>query len=433
MEGDPLEVTLGLRAGHCGYRWAHAAGDDVVARRPRCAALPRNPSVVYSARMTVITTQRELEEFCGELAGADFVAVDTEFMRESSYWPKLCLVQLAGPERAAAIDPLAPGIDLTPLYALMADERVPKVFHAARQDVEIFWHHGKVMPKPLFDTQIAAMVCGFGESVSYETLVLSLTGGRIDKLSRFTNWAQRPLTAQQIAYALADVTHLRGVYTKLRERLDATGRTAWVEEEDAILVDPKTYDLDPENAWERLRPRSDNPKFLAALRAVAAWREREAQRRDQPRNWVVRDDTLLDIAAQAPTTPEALARSRGLPKGFAEGRHGRELLDGIAAALALPASARPRPPARRDPPSGLGPVVDLLKVMLKLKCEEHGVAQKLIASGADLDAIAADDNADVPALHGWRREVFGEAALALKRGELALAVSGRRIQIRRLT
>lgn len=379
--------------------------------------------------MTLITEQSELEDFCGKLAGADFVTVDTEFMRESTYWPKLCLVQLAGPDSHAAVDPLAPELDLQPVYDLMANQSVLKVFHAARQDIEIFLHQGKVMPRPVFDTQIAAMVCGYGESVGYETLVVSLTGRRVDKMSRFTNWANRPLTPPQLAYALADVTHLRDVYMKLRERLDRDGRTAWVEEEDAVLVADGTYDLDPQNAWRRLRPRTDNPRFLAVLQAVAAWREREAQQRNSPRNWVLRDDTLLDIAAQAPKTPEALARSRGLPKGFAEGRHGKALLDAIAEGVAVAPADRPKPVVRADLPSSLTPVVELLKVLLKMSCDQHGVAAKLVANTADLEAIAMDDNADVPALHGWRREVFGETALAVKHGRVALAIKGRGLEV----
>ena len=372
--------------------------------------------------MTLITDQEALVAFCRELAGADFVTVDTEFMRESSYWAKLCLVQAAGPERAAAIDPQAPGIDLAPFYALLADRRVLKVFHAARQDVEIFVHQGKVMPEPLFDTQIAAMVCGFGDQVSYESLVAALTGARIDKASRFTNWAQRPLSQAQLDYALSDVVHLRGVYEALRERLERSGRLHWMQEEDAALTDPATYSVDPERAWLRLKPRSDNPRFLAVLQAVAAWREREAQARDTPRQWVLRDEVLLDIAAQAPTSAPDLARSRGLPKGFAEGRLGRGVLEAVAAALALPPEARPRLPRKPEPPAGIGPVTDLLKVLLKAKCETHGVAQKLVASSADLEAIAADDAAATPALQGWRREVFGADALALKHGDLALTV-----------
>lgn len=375
--------------------------------------------------MPLITEQDALNAFCRELAEVDYVTVDTEFMRENTYWPKLCLVQVGGPDRAAAIDPLAPDIDLTPLHELMANEKVIKVFHAARQDIEIFVHQGNVMPRPIFDTQVAAMVCGFGESVGYETLVGTLTGARIDKASRFTNWANRPLSQPQLDYALADVIHLRGVYERLREQLDQEGRTEWVEEEDAVLTDPATYSVDPERAWVRLKPRSDNRRFLVVLKALAAWREREAQQRNSPRQWVLRDDALLDIAAQAPTSPEVLSRSRGLPKGFADGRLGRAVLAAVDAALAMPESERPRLPAKPDLPAGLAPIVELLKVLLKANCERHKVAQKLVANGADLEALVADEAADVPALHGWRREVFGNDALALKRGELAMAVRGR--------
>jgi len=379
--------------------------------------------------MTLITRQADLDAFCRSLADAEFVTVDTEFMRDSTYWPRLCLVQVAGPEQAAAIDPLADGLDLAPFWSLLADESILKVMHAARQDVEIFQHDGRTMPKPVFDTQVAAMVCGFGESVGYETLVVSLAGQRLDKASRFANWAQRPLTDRQLEYALADVTHLRHVYTALRDRLAETGRSHWVEEEDAVLTDPATYDLDPERAWLRLKTRSDSPRFLAILKTVAAWREREAQRRDVPRAWVVRDETLLDIAAQAPATPEALSRSRGIPRGFAEGRLGRELLAAIAEGQAIPHEECPAPPRRRELQPGLAPVVDLLRVLLKAKCETHGVAQKLVAGGDDLEAIASGDDESVKPLHGWRREVFGEDALALRDGSVALALHDRRVAL----
>lgn len=382
--------------------------------------------------MTIITEQSELEAFCRAAAAAEYVTVDTEFMRDSTYWPKLCLVQVAGPDRAVAIDALAPGIDLEPFYDLLANRDVLKVMHAARQDVEIFWHGARTIPEPLFDTQIAAMVCGYGDSVGYETLVASLTGARIDKVSRFTNWSQRPLTQQQIEYALSDVIHLRDVYEKLRERLEKNGRIAWVEEEDAILTNPDTYNLDPERAYERLKTRSDNPKFLAVLQAAAAWREREAQRRDTPRNWILRDDALLDIAAQVPTNPKSLSRSRGVPKGFAESRAATELLDTISEAARSPGPQPPRLRGRREVVQGVGAIVDLLRVLLKMKCDEHGVAQKLIASASDLEQLAGQEEPDIPALHGWRREVFGESALALKQGRLALALHGKRLATIRL-
>jgi ribonuclease D len=379
--------------------------------------------------MTWIADTATLTEFCRRAAAAPYVTVDTEFMRERTYWAQLCLVQVATPDEAVAIDPLAAGVDLDPLLRLLDDSRILKVFHAARQDLEIFHHLTGRVPSPLFDTQVAAMVCGFGDAVSYESLAGQLAGARIDKSARFTDWAQRPLSERQIAYALADVTHLRKVYLGLAKRLTATGRAPWLQEEMATLLDPATYRMDPEDAWRRLKPRSGKPRLLAVLKEVAAWREREAQRRDIPRNRVLRDESVMDVAGHAPTTLAELARMRGLSKGFAEGRLGEDLLAAVARGLALPESEIPVVPPPPEMPPGLGPVVELLKVLLKMKCDQHDVAQKLVATTADLERIAADDNADVPALHGWRREVFGEAALALKRGELALSLRGRKILI----
>lgn len=350
-------------------------------------------------------------------------------MRERTYWAQLCLIQLATPDEAAAIDALAPGLDLTPLFQLLDNPRVLKVFHAARQDLEIFHHLTGRVPGPLFDTQVAAMVCGFGDAVSYETLAGQLAQVRIDKSARFTDWAQRPLSERQITYALADVTHLRRIYLALAQRLTASNRASWLQEEMATLLDPATYRMDPEEGWRRFKPRTAKPRLLAVLKEVAAWREREAQRRDVPRNRVIRDETVMDIAGHAPATIDDLARVRGLSRSFAEGRLGEELIAAVRRGLALPEHDIPVLPPPVDLPPGLGPVVELLKVLLKLKCEEHDVATKLVASTADLERIAADDEAPVPALHGWRRDVFGDAALALKRGELALSLRGRRMQI----
>lgn len=382
--------------------------------------------------MSWIADTATLAEFCRRAADAPYVTVDTEFMRERTYWAQLCLVQVATPDEAAAIDPLAPGIDLQPLIQILDNPRILKVFHAARQDLEIFYHMTGRVPAPLFDTQVAAMVCGFGDAVSYESLAGQLAGARIDKSARFTDWAQRPLSERQIAYALADVTHLRKVYLGLAKRLTATGRAPWLHEEMATLLDPATYRMDPEDAWRRLKPRSGKPRLIAVLKEVAAWREREAQRRDLPRNRVLRDEAVMDVAGHAPTKLEELARLRGLSKGFAEGRLGEDVLDAVKRGLAMPEAEIPVMPPPPDLPPGLGPVVELLKVLLKMKCDQHDVAQKLVATTADLERIAADDDADVPALHGWRREVFGEAALALKRGELALSLRGRKILIQEL-
>ncbi len=378
--------------------------------------------------MTLITDSAALAAFCARQAAADYIAIDTEFMRDKTYYPQLCLVQVAGAEEAAAIDTLAPGIDLQPLFDLLAAPPL-KVFHAARQDIEVFVQLAGRIPTPLVDTQVAAMVCGFGDSVSYETLAAKLAGARIDKSSRFTDWARRPLTERQLSYALSDVTHLRLAYEKLARRIAKSGRERWVDEEMAVLTDPATYRQDPRESWRRLKVRSDKPRFLAILREVAAWREEEAQRRNLPRNRVVKDETLVEIAAHAPANVEELGRGRGMSRGLVDGRQGAALLAAVQKGLAVPESACPRPAPRPDLPGGLGPIVDLLRVLLKTKCEANEVAQKLVANGSDLELIAADDGADVPALRGWRRELFGEEALALKRGRIALAVTGRKVKI----
>ncbi|RDD62901.1 ribonuclease D [Ferruginivarius sediminum] len=380
--------------------------------------------------MTLITDNDSLATFCARQSEAPYVAVDTEFLRDSTYWPKLCLIQLGGPDEVAAVDALAEGIDLTPVLRLLADTGIVKVFHSARQDMEIFHQQmDGALPAPIFDTQVAAMVCGFGEQVGYDTLARKVTGARIDKSSRFADWSQRPLTERQLDYALADVTHLREIYRTLRKQLDESGRAAWLDEEMAQLTNPATYDMDPETAWRRLKPRSSDRKYLAVLREMAAWREREAQRRDVPRNRVLRDEQIQDIAAHTPRTPQQLARTRGLSGDFARGRVGTGVLEAVERALALPRDERPLPPRKPDMPNGLGPTVELLKVLLKARCEANGVAQKLVATSADLEQIAADDSADVPALHGWRYEIFGADALALKRGQIALAADSGAVRI----
>jgi len=382
--------------------------------------------------MRLITETDTLARACRSLSQADYITVDTEFMRERTYWPRLCLVQIGGPDETAMIDALAPNLDLAPLFALMADTGVLKVFHAARQDIEIFHHLSGQVPAPLFDTQVAAMVCGFGDSVGYDTLVAKLAKTRIDKSSRFTDWARRPLTDKQLQYALSDVTHLRVAYEKIARRLERTGRAGWLDEEMAVLTDPATYAADPDEAWRRIKTRGRDPRFFALLREVAAWREREAQRRDVPRNRVLRDEALTEIAAHAPQTVAELARVRGLGKDLAEGRGGRALLEAVAAGLAVPDGDCPRPPKRRDPAPGTGPLIELLKVLLKMKAEVHDVAPKLIAGAADLEAIAGDDRAPVRALSGWRREIFGADALALKHGELALTARDNGIDLVRV-
>jgi ribonuclease D len=379
--------------------------------------------------MTLITDTEALAAFCGRQRGVEFVTVDTEFMRERTYWPILCLVQVAGPDEAVAIDALAEGIDLAPLHVLMADPTILKVFHAARQDLEIFYQRMGTVPDPVFDTQVAAMVCGFGDSVSYETLVKKLAGVSLDKASRFTDWAQRPLTQRQIEYGLADVVHLRTAYDRLRQRVAQNGRTEWFAEEINALVDPALYRAEPQEAWRRfkLRGRADK-RLLGVLRALAAWREAAAQQRDLPRGRLLRDEAVIEIATHAPRTVEALARTRSLPKGVAEGRFGREILDAVAEGIADP-DPPPGLPQKPENPPGLGPLVELLRVLLKQRCEDFGVAQKLVASADDIEAIAADDGADVRALGGWRRDVFGADALALKHGKLALTAGRNRIEL----
>lgn len=376
-----------------------------------------------------ITTTDELAQFCASLATTEYVTVDTEFMRETTYWPKVCLIQLAGPDEARVIDPLAEGLDMEPLFALLRNKAVLKVFHAARQDLEIFTKLMGEVPSPLFDSQVAAMVCGFGDQVSYEQLVAKLAGAQVDKSSRFTDWARRPLTEKQVVYALGDVTHLRKIYEKLNAKLQKSGRVEWLADEMALLADPATYEVAPDNAWRRLKPRTTKGEYLAVLQAVCAWREIEARNRDIPRQRIIRDETVMEIAAHPPRAADDLERMRGLSKGFAEGKMGTGLLAAIAAKLASPKDTWPTLEREPELPRGIGPLVELLKVLLKLKCDAHDVAQKLLANSSDLDKIAADDNADVPALQGWRREMFGNDALRLKHGELALAAEGTRIKL----
>jgi ribonuclease D len=375
----------------------------------------------------LITDTASLAALCERLGHEKVVTVDTEFMRERTYWPELCVVQLGSPTDTAVVDALAPGLDLAPLGALLAKPDVTKVFHAARQDVEIFVLKFGTVPTPLVDTQIAAMVAGFGDQVGYDTLVGSLTGGQIDKSHRFSDWSVRPLSQAQITYAAADVTHLRVVYDKLTERLSREGRLDWVGEEMATLTDPATYRADPERMWERLRARTNNRRVLGMLRAIAAWREREAQRANIPRGRMLKDESLLELAAVAPTDAEGLARVRGISKGFAEGKQGASLLAAMAEARALPEDQLPIPAAERNGPRPSPALVSLLKVLLAASCEAHDVAPRLVASSDDLDRIAAGET-DVPALHGWRQRIFGDQAQALRDGKLALGVAGKRIK-----
>lgn len=376
-----------------------------------------------------ITTTEALASLCARLAEEEFVTVDTEFMREKTYYPELCLVQLAGTQDVAVVDAMAKGLDLAPLGALLAKPEVVKVFHACRQDVEIFLMLFEAVPANLFDTQVAAMVAGFGDQVGYDSLVQSLTGGHIDKTFRFSDWSARPLTKAQIDYAAADVTHLRTVYEKLSARLQVEGRLDWVGQEMAVLMEPGTYRVDPARAWERLKIRTNNRRQLALVQAIAAWREREAQRVNIPRGRLLKDEQIPEVAALAPDNAEALTRARGISAGFANGKSGVSLLAAIAAAKGLGEGELPRIERPRDTPRASPALVALLKVLLNAAAEQNNVAARLVASGEEIEALALDESAPNPILDGWRREMFGEDALRLIRGEIALSTQGKRIKI----
>jgi ribonuclease D len=380
--------------------------------------------------MDLITTTESLAELCRDLAGDRFVAVDTEFMRESTYWPILCLIQVAGEKRTGLVDPLAGAIDLAPFFALMTDTAVLKVFHAARQDIEIMVHRAGIVPHPAFDTQIAAMVCGFGDQVGYEAIVRKLAAAHIDKSSRFTDWSRRPLSDKQLAYALSDVTHLRVVYEKLKAELDRTGREHWLSEEMDVLTNPATYRTEPHDAWKRIKARLRSKKQLGVLVALAAWREQEARERNVPRARILKDDAIAEIAVQTPQTREALGQLRALPRGIASSRTGDAILAAIKAGLARDPRTLPQVEAGRGEPSEqTQAAAEILKLALKVVCEREGLAPRLVAGSSEIEALAADDAADVALLHGWRREVFGNLALAIKRGEAAIAMRNGRAEI----
>jgi len=372
------------------------------------------------------TTTEALAAACERLATHEFVTVDTEFLRETTYYPKLCLIQMASSDEIVLVDPLAPGLDLAPFLALMADERVVKVFHAARQDLEIIWNKGRLIPTPLFDSQVAAMVCGYGEQVSYESLASGLAGAKIDKSSRFTDWARRPLTEAQLVYASADVTHLRIVYQKLRARIDKSDRMAWVADEMGILTNPKTYEVEPEEAWSRVKARIRKPVERAILMELAAWREREAQTRDVPRGRILKDDGLAEIAVAAPKSIEDLSRLRAIPNGFERSRAGGDILEAVARGKARDPATIPAFENERGG-GGSGALVQLLKVLLQSVAERNHVAPKLIASSEDIDRLAARPETDMPVLQGWRGEIYGQLALKLIRGEVLLGLDKGRV------
>ncbi|MGY3036445.1 ribonuclease D [Bradyrhizobium sp. USDA 4354] len=376
--------------------------------------------------MDLITTTADLAAACSRLAKHPVITVDTEFLRETTYYPLLCVVQMASAEEAVVIDALAEGIDLKPFFELMGNEGVLKVFHAARQDIEIIWHQAGIIPHPVFDTQVAAMVLGYGDSIAYDALVEKVTGHRPDKTHRFTDWSRRPLTKEQMHYAVSDVTHLRDVFAALDADLKKRRRSEWVSIEMEVLTSPRTYDFHPERAWERLKTRVRKPKDLAVLMEIAAWREQEAQSRDVPRGRVLRDEAITDIATHAPTTLEKLAHLRSVPKGFEKSKWGADIVAAVERGLARDFTKLPKLEKPRNNSNGAA-IIELLKVLLRMTAERHAVASKVIATVDDLEEIAADDEADVPALRGWRRELFGEAALKLKRGELALAIEKGRV------
>lgn len=381
--------------------------------------------------MELITTTDQLAAACARLAQHPVITVDTEFLRETTYYPLLCVVQMASAEDAVVVDTLADGIDLTPFFALMNNEAVLKVFHAARQDIEIMVHRNGVVPHPIFDTQVAAMVLGYGDSIAYDQLVERVTGHRPDKTHRFTDWSRRPLTEEQLHYAVSDVTHLRDVFAKLDADLKKRNRSDWVSEEMKILTSPKTYDFHPERAWERLKTRVRKPKELAVLMEIAAWREQEAQSRDVPRSRVLKDDAVGDIATHAPTSLEKLASLRSLPKGFERSKWGSDIIAAVQRGIGRDPATLPKLEKPRGNGNGAA-TVELLKVLLRMTSERHAVASKVIATVDDLEQIAIDDNADVGALQGWRNELFGKDALALKHGRLALAMEkGRVIRVER--
>lgn len=377
----------------------------------------------------MIDTTAALEEACRLLAQSDFITIDTEFLRETTFWPELCLIQMASPEHEYIVDPMAKGLDLKPFFELMANSAVVKVFHAARQDIEIIFHLGDLLPHPIFDTQVAAMVCGFGDSVSYDQLVQKVKNVHIDKTSRFTDWSRRPLSEKQLDYALADVTHLRDVYLKLKGQLEAEGRAEWLTEEMAILESRETYDLPPEQAWQRLKMRLRKPTELAVMQYVAAWREREARARNVPRSRVLKDDAIYEIAQQQPKDVEALGRLRTIPKGWERSSSGAAIIEQVNTALALPKSEMPHLQRHAHAPEGTQSAVELLKVLLRLTSEKHGVASKVIANSEDLEKIAAEgEKAEVAALQGWRKELFGDLALKLISGGVGLRFVDKRVE-----
>lgn len=377
----------------------------------------------------IIANQSELNDFCAALAACPYITVDTEFLRDKTYFPKLCLLQMAGPDvDPGAVDPLIEGLDWTPVRELMANEKVLKVFHAARQDLEIFYRLYGVLPTPLYDTQVAAMVCGFGDQIAYNGLVRELAGHELEKNAQFTDWSRRPLSDRQIRYALDDVRYLRDVYEKLHARLVAQNREHWVFEEMEILNSPRTYQNPPEESWKRIKIRSDKPDVLAVLQALAAWRETEAVNRDVPRSRILKDETLADIAMFKPRDEDALLQIRSLPQDLSRGRIGKQILEASRKALDAPRDSWPRAPRKDAFPKNAQGTLEMIKMLLRINCAEADVAAKLVTDSEDLERLAVEQNPDIPALHGWRLEVFGQDALDLKAGLIALRLEKGRVK-----
>jgi ribonuclease D len=379
-----------------------------------------------TAIMKLLNDTDSLAQLCARLANEPYITIDTEFLRETTFWPQLCLVQVAGAEEYALIDPLADRLDLAPLFDLLADNSVLKVFHAGRQDIEIFNFLTGSIPQNVFDTQIAAMVCGYGDQVGYDQIVRQTVGVSIDKSHRFTDWSRRPLNDAQLAYAAADVTHLRDVYEHLADILEAKNRAGWVAEEMATLLAPETYSVDPDQAWERLKLRARKPIEFAALKAVAKWREEVAQERDVPRRRILKDDAIYELAQQRPLSVEALGRLRAVPRGFEKQPFARGLVEALQAVSALSIDELPKLPKSKRNPESAPAIAELLKVALKLVAEREGVAPRIIANADDLDTIAIHGDAKVKAMQGWRRDLFGDMALKIRSGEMALGVRGKR-------
>lgn len=384
--------------------------------------------ILYNNALMLITDQTDLDKFCSQIKDAAFLTVDTEFLREKTYYPKLCLIQISDPEKnAAAIDPLVEDLDLTPVYELLFNPDILKIFHAGRQDLEIFYQLTEKVVTPIFDTQIAAMVCGYGDSVGYENLIREITKQSIDKSSQYTDWSRRPLSDKQIDYALGDVTHLVDAYKSLAQELETKGRLSWVYEEEEILNNPDTYYIDPQQAWQRIKIKTPKARTLQILKSLAAWRETRAQKKNIPKAWVMRDDTLSDMAAQAPTNVKQLSKIRNMSKDLAEGYIGKELLKHISEALESDPDTWPQPQKKRKLPPHVSACIDVLKMLLRLQSMEHGVATKLIANADDIEAIAMNETDKTKSLSGWRYDVFGKDALALKEGKLAITLRDNQI------